>query len=69
LKSAGVGALIHYPVPIHLQKAYLGKVRGGESLPETERAAHEVLSLPMYPELTEAEVGSVIQALRSFAWP
>jgi dTDP-4-amino-4,6-dideoxygalactose transaminase len=69
LKAAGVGALIHYPVPIHLQKAYLGKVRGGESLPETERAAREVLSLPMYPELSEAEVGSVIQALRSFAWP
>jgi dTDP-4-amino-4,6-dideoxygalactose transaminase len=69
LKSAGVGALIHYPVPIHLQKAYLGKVRGGESLPETERAAREVLSLPMYPELSEAEVGSVIAALQSFAWP
>lgn len=69
LRSAGVGALIHYPVPIHLQKAYLGKVRGGESLPETERAAREVLSLPMYPELSEAEVSSVIGALRSYAWP
>jgi dTDP-4-amino-4,6-dideoxygalactose transaminase len=69
LRGAGVGALIHYPVPIHLQKAYLGKVRGGDSLPETERAAREVLSLPMYPELSEAEVSSVIGALRSYAWP
>lgn len=68
LKAAGVGALIHYPVPIHQQKAYLGKLRGGESLPETERAAREVLSLPMYPELTEAEVGAVISALKSYAW-
>lgn len=68
LKAAGVGALVHYPVPIHLQKAYLGKVRGGESLPETERAAREVLSLPMYPELGEAEVGAVIAALKSYAW-
>jgi dTDP-4-amino-4,6-dideoxygalactose transaminase len=69
LRAAGVGALIHYPVPIHLQKAYLGKVRGGESLPETERAATEVLSLPMYPELGDAEVSAVIAALKSYAWP
>jgi dTDP-4-amino-4,6-dideoxygalactose transaminase len=69
LRGAGVGALIHYPVPIHLQKAYVGKVRGGESLPETERAAREVLSLPMYPELSEAEVSSVVSALRSYTWP
>ena len=69
LRGAGIGALIHYPVPIHLQKAYLGKVRGAESLPETERAAREVLSLPMYPELSEAEVSSVIAALCSYAWP
>ena len=69
LRGAGIGALIHYPVPIHLQKAYVGKVRGGDSLPETERAAREVLSLPMYPELSEAEVSSVISALRSYAWP
>lgn len=69
LRAAGVGALIHYPVPIHLQKAYLGKLRGRESLPETERAAREVLSLPMYPELSDAEVGNVIAALQSYAWP
>lgn len=65
LKQNGVGALIHYPVPVHKQKAYVGRIRGGESLPETERAAAEVLSLPMYPELTPAEVDSVIAAVKS----
>src|SRR5688500_18954691 len=65
LKQNGVGALIHYPVPVHKQKAYVGRIRGAESLPETERAAAEVLSLPMYPELTPAEVDSVIAAVKS----
>jgi dTDP-4-amino-4,6-dideoxygalactose transaminase len=65
LRQNGVGALIHYPVPVHKQKAYLGRIRGGESLPETERAAAEVLSLPMYPELTPAEVDSVIAAVKT----
>jgi dTDP-4-amino-4,6-dideoxygalactose transaminase len=66
LKARGVGALVHYPVPVHLQPAYRGRLRGGERLPETERAAREVLSLPMYPELTEAEVQRVIQAIQDF---
>ncbi len=66
LKQAEVGALIHYPVPVHRQKAYAGRVRGGESLPETERAALEVLSLPMYPELTNDEVDRVVSAVKRF---
>ena len=66
LKQAEIGALIHYPVPVHRQKAYLGRVRGGESLPETERAALEVLSLPMYPELTSDEVDRVVGAVQRF---
>lgn len=67
LKTRGVGALVHYPVPVHIQPAYRGRLRGGDSLPETERAAREVLSLPMYPELTEAEVQAVIAWVRAFA--
>jgi dTDP-4-amino-4,6-dideoxygalactose transaminase len=63
LRSAGIAALVHYPVPVHLQPAYLGRVRGGEALPVTEQAAREVLSLPMYPELTEEAVRTVISAL------
>ena len=53
---------MHYPVPVHLQPAY-GWLKHGE-LPETESAAGEVLSLPMYPELEDAAVAQVIQVLR-----
>ena len=66
LNSHDVGTLIHYPVPVHLQPAYRGRLRGSDSLPETERAAREVLSLPMYPELTEADMRSIIQAVKAF---
>ncbi|HEU4572434.1 MAG TPA: DegT/DnrJ/EryC1/StrS family aminotransferase [Candidatus Limnocylindrales bacterium] len=59
LKARGVGAGIHYPIPLHRQPAYLRLGYGDVSLPETERAAAEVLSLPLYPELTEAQVGWV----------
>jgi dTDP-4-amino-4,6-dideoxygalactose transaminase len=51
LKSRGIAALIHYPVPVHRQPAYRRRLPGEDSLPETERAAREVLSLPIYPEL------------------
>jgi len=66
LKARGVGTLIHYPVPIHLQPAYRGRLRGGDNLPETERAAHQVLSLPMYPELSELELQMVAGTVQSF---
>jgi len=66
LKSRGVGVLIHYPVPVHLQPTYRGRLRGGDSLPETEQAAREVLSLPMYPELAETEQRTVIETIRTF---
>ncbi len=59
LKGKGIGALVHYPVPIHLQEAYqeLGYRRG--DLPVTEKCAREVLSLPLFPELTEQEMEEV----------
>jgi dTDP-4-amino-4,6-dideoxygalactose transaminase len=66
LKERGVGTLIHYPVPIHLQPAYRGRLGDAGSLPETERAAREILSLPMFPELTEAQVQQAAQAVREF---
>jgi dTDP-4-amino-4,6-dideoxygalactose transaminase len=66
LKEHGVGTLIHYPVPVHLQPAYRQLIRSGADVKETERAAGEVLSLPMYPELTEKEVQSVSELIRSF---
>jgi dTDP-4-amino-4,6-dideoxygalactose transaminase len=66
LKERGIGALIHYPVPVHLQPAYRGRVAAPGTLPETEKAAGEILSLPMYPELTEADQAAVVQAIREF---
>jgi dTDP-4-amino-4,6-dideoxygalactose transaminase len=64
LNGRGIGAGIHYPIPLHLQPAYkyLGYKRG--DLPLTEEAADQVLSLPMYPELTEEQVQEVVGALR-----
>ena len=66
LAGAGIGALVHYPVPVHLQPAYRGRLRGERALPETERAAREVLSLPMYPELAEPDLRVVAAAIRRF---
>jgi dTDP-4-amino-4,6-dideoxygalactose transaminase len=66
LKSRGVGALLHYPLPVHLQPAYRGRLHGGNGLPETECVAQEVLSLPMYPELTNSEQQIVIKAVNEF---
>ena len=56
LRANGVGAAIHYPIPVHLQAAcaFLG-YRPGD-LPHTEQAAREILSLPMYPELTAEQI-------------
>ncbi len=67
LRERGIGAAIHYPVPIHLQPAYRGRLGDIGSLPETERAAQEIVSLPMYPELGEDNVRAVTQAIREFA--
>ncbi len=64
LKAKGVGAGIHYPVPLHRQPAYLKQGYGAVSLPHTEKAAAEILSLPMYPELTGEQIGYVVQALK-----
>lgn len=68
LKEHGVATLIHYPVPVHLQPAYAGRIAlapGG--LPRTERAAKSVLSLPMYPQMDDAQIEAVIAAVKS-AW-
>ena len=64
LRERGIESQIHYPVPVHMQAAYAHlDVR---RLPETERVARQILSLPMYPEMTEIEVRSVIKAVREF---
>jgi dTDP-4-amino-4,6-dideoxygalactose transaminase len=66
LTARKIGSEIYYPLPLHLQPcfAYLGYKKG--SLPESERASAEVLALPMFPELTEAEQGWVVQSISDF---
>lgn len=66
LQARGIGSAIYYPLPLHLQPcfAYLGYRDG--ACPESERASREVLSLPVFPELTEAQRDEVVSAIRSF---
>ena len=58
-----VGTAIHYPVPLHLQKAYadLGHARG--SFPHTERASDQVFSMPLFPEMTNEQAEHAAKAL------
>jgi len=66
LQANGIAAGIHYPIPLHRQPAYAPLGYASTSLPETERAAREVLSLPMYPELTETQLQHIADSVRSF---
>lgn len=66
LRAAGIGTGVHYPQPVHLQPAYAGRVAlGPAGCKETELAANEVLSLPLYPELSGEQVDQVCQALQA----
>ena len=65
LKGAGIGTGIHYPIPLHLQKAYrtLGYSQG--DFPVAEKVASQILSLPMYPHLTRCEQEAIVEAIRA----
>ena len=66
LKAQGIGVGIHYPIPLHRQPAYLEQGYAQAQLPITEQAAAEVLSLPMYPELTDEQIAYVVDATKEF---
>jgi dTDP-4-amino-4,6-dideoxygalactose transaminase len=66
LETRGVSTGLHYPVPLHLQPAFERYGNGPGSLPVTEAAAETVLSLPMYPELTDENVRRICAAIREF---
>ncbi len=63
LTENAIGTAVHYPVPAHLQPAYRGRLKTAVSLLHTEQAAHEVLSLPLFPALTHTEADYVIEQL------
>jgi dTDP-4-amino-4,6-dideoxygalactose transaminase len=67
LSERGIASDIHWPEPVHVQPAYahLGYARG--SLPVTERLCDEVLTIPMFPELTDVEIDRIAAALKAFA--
>lgn len=65
LGQRGIACGIHYPKPVHLQDAYASLGYRPSSLPVTERCASEILSLPMFPELSPAQVDAVVIALKS----
>jgi len=67
LKAKGIGTNIHYPYPIHRMPGYRGRFwLPASGLPESERAACEVLSLPLYPEMSAMEVGRVAKAVNGW---
>jgi dTDP-4-amino-4,6-dideoxygalactose transaminase len=66
LGGRGIGTGLHYPLPLHLQKAYAHLGVGAGSLPVTERVAGTILSLPMFPELTDAQIDRVATSIREF---
>jgi dTDP-4-amino-4,6-dideoxygalactose transaminase len=63
LDASGIGSAVHYPMPVHRQPLFR---HVGASFPESERASDEVLSLPLFPELTDDELEAVVAAVRTF---
>jgi dTDP-4-amino-4,6-dideoxygalactose transaminase len=66
LTANGIGTLIHYPKPPHLQKAYVSDFGKKYHLPIAEKLAEQVLSLPMFPGITENEVDYVCDSIHKF---
>jgi dTDP-4-amino-4,6-dideoxygalactose transaminase len=66
LAKENIQSGIHYPIPVHLQPAYASAKSPAGSLPVTEAAAREVLSLPMFPELTREQIATVADAIKRF---
>jgi dTDP-4-amino-4,6-dideoxygalactose transaminase len=66
LGKAGVGTGIHYPIPLHLQRAYEGRGYKAGDFPVCEKIAAEIVSLPMYPQLTAEQQNRVVKQILSF---
>ena len=66
LEANGIGCALHYPVPLHLQKCYANLGHKSGDFPVAEKAARECLSLPIYPELTDAQIQRVVEVIKGF---
>jgi dTDP-4-amino-4,6-dideoxygalactose transaminase len=69
LAEKGVGSQIHYPVPLHLQKAFAPLGQGTGSCPVAEENAARILSLPLYPELTDDQIAHVAESVNAYQAP
>ena len=61
-----IGSAVHYPMPLHLQKVYANLGYKPGDFPVAEKASREVLSLPMFPELTDAQIRRVVEVVKEF---
>jgi dTDP-4-amino-4,6-dideoxygalactose transaminase len=66
LEANGVGCALHYPLPLHLQKCYASLGYQPGDFPNAEKAGRECLSLPIFPELTEAQIQRVAAVIKDF---
>jgi len=66
LDEYGIGNAVHYPIPLHLQKCYTSLGHRPGDFPVAEKAAREVLSLPIFPELTDAQILRVVEVVKNF---
>jgi len=66
LETRGVSTGIHYPVPVHSQKSYKELPCKFNPLPVTETTARRILSLPMFPEITDEQIETVVETVASF---
>lgn len=66
LRAHDIQAGIHYPIPVHLQSAYKARIRTSSSMSISEVLSNEVLSLPMYPELSDDQIVKVVEVIKNF---
>ena len=65
LSAQGIGAGVHYPVPVHMQPAYAHLGIAADTFPVTNKAADRILSLPIFPEMSETQIERVVAALEA----
>lgn len=67
LKSCNIGVAIHYPIPVHLQSGYLNRIKGSDNLVNTEKICNQILTLPLYPEMSDDKINCICEALNSWS--